>query len=129
MLFSNDRTNKSVERSRTSVIYAMFACMGGDIIIVTAGEAKNPHRDLPAAARFMYMAPIGFYVLLTFVLGFNINYFNKDLFHIWANDNENISHSPFVIVMKHTSVKVLPNFLNACFLFSAYSAALVLTRV
>lgn len=111
------------------MIYAMFYCMGGDIIIVTAGEAKNPHRDLPAAARFMYMAPIGFYVLLSFVLGFNINYFNKDLFHIWANDNENISHSPFIIVMKHTSVKVLPNFLNACFLFSAYSAALVLTRL
>jgi yeast amino acid transporter len=108
---------------RTSVIYAMFACMGGDIVIVTAGEAKKPHLDLPRAACFMYLVPITFYILLSFVLGFNINYFNPDLFHTWARDDRNISHSPFIIVMKYTSIKVLPGFLNGCFLFAAYTAA------
>lgn len=108
---------------RTSTIYAMFACMGGNIVIVTAREAEEPYKDLPAAARFMYLAPIGSYILLSFVLGFNINYLNPDLAHPWANDDELMSHSPFIIVLKHTSIKVLPKFLNGCFLFAAYTAA------
>jgi amino acid transporter len=113
----------SLNYVRTSVIYAIFACIGDDIVVVTAGKAENPHRDLPLAACFMYLAPISFYVLLSFVLGFNINYYNPDLFHTWARDDRNISHSPFIIVMKYTSIKVLPGFLNGCFLFAAYAAA------
>jgi hypothetical protein len=77
----------------------------------------------------MYLAPIGFYVFASFLLGFNINYTEPDLFHPWANSqhNSNVSHLPFTIVLKYTSIKVLPTFLNGCFVFSAYTAALVLS--
>ena len=106
---------------------AMFTLMGGDIVIVAAGEAKSPRKDLPQVVRFMYLAPIGCYVFASFLLGFNINYTEPDLLHPWANSqpNPNVSQSPFAIVLKYTSIKVLPTFLNGCFVFSAYTAALV----
>jgi amino acid permease len=105
----------------------MFTLMGGDIVIVAAGEAKSPRKDLPQAVRFMYLAPIGCYIFTSFLLGFNINYTEPNLFHPWANSyyNPDVSHSPFIIVLKYTSIKVLPTFINGCFVFSAYTAALV----
>lgn len=101
----------------------MFACMGGDIVIVTAGEAESPRRDLPVAARFMYLAPISLYVLTSFLVGFNVNYLEPKLFHPFASDNIGTSHSPFLIALTYTTIKVLPTILNACFLFAAYTAA------
>jgi amino acid transporter len=108
-------------------MFAMFTLMGGDIAIVAAGEAASPRKDLPQVVRFMYLAPIGCYVLAAFLVGFNINYTEPDLFHPWANSRHNpdVSHSPFIIVLKYTSIKVLPTFINGCFVFSAYTAALV----
>ena len=97
--------------------------MGGDIVIVTAGEAEFPRQDLPSVTRFMYLAPIGFYVLASFLAGLNINYSEIDLFHPWADHNSAVSHSPFILVLKHTTIRVLPSVLNGCFLFAAYTAA------
>ena len=109
-------------------MFAMTTLIGGDIVIVAAGEARSPRKDLPQVIRFMYLAPIGCYVFASFLLGFNINYTEPDLFHPWANyqHNSNVSHSPFTIVLKYTSIKVLPTFLDGCFAFSAYTAALVI---
>jgi len=101
----------------------MFSRMGGDIVIVTAGEAKRPRQDLPPVARFMYMVPIGFYVLASILVGMNIDFRDPLLSHPFeGGDGPKISHSPFVIVAENASLKVLPNFLNACFLISAYTA-------
>ena len=50
------------------------------------------------------------------------------LFHPWAKPAPNapsISHSPVIIVLSDTSLKMLPNFLNACFMLSAYTAGCV----
>jgi amino acid transporter len=107
----------------TAVILGVFACMGGDLVIVTAGEAKRPRADLPNAARFMYLVPIGLYVLTSLLVGFNINYTDPDLARPYSTHNSAASHSPFIIVAKTTSLKIVPDFLRACFLISAYSAA------
>jgi hypothetical protein len=115
----------------------------------------------------MYLAPIGFYILTSFLVllvpslshvtthfvhldriavrldrpnnilnmstvhsvhhlvGFNINYLEPNLYHSWAgvNHNSSVSHFPILIILKYTSIHILPNFLNGCFLFSAYTAA------
>jgi amino acid transporter len=97
--------------------------MGGDIVIVAAGEAESPRRDLPPAARYMYMAPICLYILGTFLVGFNVDYLDPNLYHTWAASNGLGSHSPFILAVQKTTIKVLPGFLNGCFLFSAYTAA------
>ncbi|MCJ1417616.1 Cationic amino acid transporter 2 [Xylographa parallela] len=105
----------------TCITLAMFACMGGDYVIVTAGEAESPRRDLPIAARFMYLVPIGCYMLASFIAGFNVNYMDPHLFRPYASTNSATSYSPFIIALQYTSIKVLPTFLNGCFLFSAYT--------
>ncbi|MCJ1379437.1 Cationic amino acid transporter 2 [Xylographa soralifera] len=105
----------------TCITLAMFACMGGDYVVVTAGEAEFPRRDLPIAARFMYLVPIGCYIFASFLAGFNINYMDPHLFHPWASINSPTSYSPFIIALQYTTIKVLPTFLNGCFLFSAYT--------
>lgn len=97
--------------------------MGGDLVIITAGEAESPRRDLPPATRFMYMVPIGLYIITSFLLGFNIDFMAPNLPHPWANSPTKISGSPFIIVLKNTTMGVLPGFVNGCFLFSAYTAA------
>jgi len=90
------------------------------MVIVTAGEARYPRRDLAPATRFMYLMPLFFYILLSFVVGFNINYGDPDLPHPWLERNSGLS--PFIIVLKSTRFQVLPDVVNACFVISAYSA-------
>ncbi|KAF2803245.1 uncharacterized protein BDZ99DRAFT_453470 [Mytilinidion resinicola] len=107
----------------TSVTVGMFACMGGDIVVVTAGEARRPRKDLPTATRFMYWVPLGLYFITSLLVGFNINYTDRDLFRMYSLENTNTSHSPFIIVVKSTAIKALPDVLNACFLVSGYTAA------
>lgn len=101
----------------------MFSCMGGDIVVATAGEAASPRRDLPTATRFMYVVPIGCYVVLSILVGLNINFLDPNLFHPWAQSDSHTSQSPFIIIMKRTTIKGIPGVLNGLFLFSAYTTA------
>ncbi|KAL8937520.1 MAG: hypothetical protein Q9211_003641, partial [Gyalolechia sp. 1 TL-2023] len=110
---------------------SMFQFMGGEIALVTAGEAKRPMRDLPIAARYMYLLPVSFYLVATLLVGLNINYLEPRLYHShisYVVDSrldgiQTAARSPFVIVIQNAGIKVLPGFLNACFLFSALTAA------
>jgi len=97
--------------------------MGGDLVIVSAGEAKRPRADLPNAARFMYLLPIVLYFLASLLMGFNINYMDESLYRPWSVHNQQGSFSPFIIIAKTTTLRGLPNFLNTCFILSAYTAS------
>ena len=97
--------------------------MGGDLVIVSAGEAESSRRDLPPTARFMYMAPISSYIIASILLGMNVNFNEPGLYHPWANVNADGYHSPFILALKYTSIETLPAVLNACFLVAAYTAA------
>jgi yeast amino acid transporter len=70
----------------------------------------------------MYLLPIGCYLLTSFLVGFNINFMDPNLFHPFAAWNSTTSHSPFIIALAYTSIRVLPAVLKGCFLFSAYTA-------
>jgi amino acid transporter len=100
---------------------AVFSCIGGDLIVVAAGETRRPRRDLAPATRFMYLVPLFFYVLLAFVVGFNINYTDPGLLRPWWKYNRDISHSPFIIVLRSAHFSGLSTFTNVCLLISAYS--------
>ena len=126
--------------------------MGGEMVIVTAGESESPHRvlpdflplcgillveietilltcglkDLPPATRFMYLAPIGFYLLDIVLVGINVNYLDPNLYHIWEADSVSRATSPFLVALSYTSIQqTLPSILNACFILSAYTAAYI----
>jgi amino acid permease len=56
----------------------------------------------------MYWVPLGLNFIASLLVGFNINYTDPDLFDMYSHNNTNTSHSPFIIVMKTTAIKVLP---------------------
>ena len=109
----------------------MFQFMGGEMALVTAGEAEAPRRDLPKAARYMYTLPVTFYLVGIFLVGLCINYENPKLIHPHVEYDQGTrlygiftaTRSPFVIVIQTAGIRILPGFLNAAFLFSALTAA------
>ena len=105
--------------------------MGGEIVLVTAAEAEDPKRDLPKAARYMYILPITFYLIGIFLVGLCINYRDPRLPHPHVpfmsdprlNGIFTVERSPFGIVIINAGIRFLPDFMNAGFLFSATTAA------
>lgn len=111
---------------------AMFQFMGGEMVLVAAGEAESPRRDLPTAARYMYLLPVSFYLVAIFLVGLCINYLDPRLPHPHVDYYPTGSRlvgittstrSPFVIVIQTAGISGLPGFLNAAFMFSALTAA------
>lgn len=98
--------------------------MGGELVLVTAAEAKHPRKDLPKAARFMYLLPLCIYLVAIILVGINLNYLDPRLPHPHV-DGELLTakRSPFVIPIIDAGIPGLPGFFNACFIFSALTAA------
>ena len=110
----------------------MFQFMGGEMVLVTAAEAESPRRDLPIAARYMYLLPVSLYLVAIFLVGLCINYLDPRLLHPHVDYYPTGSRldgittgtrSPFVIVIQNAGISGLPGFLNAAFIFSALTAA------
>ena len=105
--------------------------MGGEIVLATAGEARKPRRDLPTAARYMYLLPVGFYLVAILLVGLNVNYLDPRIYHShisWYSQDrlkgiQTAIRSPFVVAIQNAGIEKLPGFLDACFIFSALTAA------
>ncbi|KAI4130090.1 MAG: hypothetical protein LQ338_001942 [Usnochroma carphineum] len=115
----------------TCTTMAMFQFMGGEMVLATAGEARKPMRDLPIAARYMYLLPVSFYLVAILLVGLNVNYLDPRIYHSHVSyyldsrlqSYQTAARSPFVIAIENAGIKALPGFLDACFLFSALTAA------
>ncbi|CAN9234018.1 hypothetical protein AA0121_g4230 [Alternaria tenuissima] len=105
----------------TSITLAMFS-YGTDLVAMTAGEAKNPWKDVPATMTFVYVIPVIMYPFAMFAAGSNVNYRDPDLSQLWTKGS-GPTRSPFVIAAEHTSLHALPKVLNALFILSAYTTA------
>lgn len=116
---------------RTCATLAMFQFMGGEMVLVTAGEARHPRQDLPTAARYMYLLPVGFYLIGIILVGVNVNYLDPRIYHPYVQyflDKRlkglvTAERSPFVVAIENAGIHGLSGFLDACFLFSAITAA------
>ena len=117
---------------RTCLTVAMFQFTGGEMVLVTAAESMSPRRDLPTAARYMYLLPVSLYLVGIVLLGLCVNYLDPRLVHPHVEyypagsrlrGITTAARSPFVIVILTAGINGLPGFLNAAFLFSALTAA------
>lgn len=93
---------------------------------VTAGEAKNPYKDVPASMSFVYLVPLSIYPFAMIAASSNVNYADPYLAKIYsAGNGPNGPHalSPFVIAVQSTSVHGLPKVLNLFFIISSYTTA------
>ncbi|KAM0799999.1 amino acid permease/ SLC12A domain-containing protein [Usnea florida] len=111
---------------------AMFQFMGGEMVLVTAAESESPRRDLPTAARYMYLLPVSLYLVGIVLLGVCVNYLDPRLVHPHVDyypagsrlrGITTATRSPFVVVIQTAGISGLPGFLNATFIFSACTAA------
>ncbi|KAM0799181.1 amino acid permease/ SLC12A domain-containing protein [Usnea florida] len=116
-----------------SLSTAIFQFMGGEMVLATAAEAESPRRDLPVAARYMYLLPVSLYLIGILFVGLCIDYLNPLLphMHILLRSTGDprlfgiitAAESPYVIVIQEAGISALPSFLNAAFIFSAITAA------
>ena len=120
---------------RASLSSAIFQFMGGEMVLATAAEAESPRRDLPVAARYMYLLPVSLYLIGIIFVGLCIDYLNPLLPHMHILLRSTVdprlfgiitaAESPYVVVIQEAGISALPSFLNAAFILSAITAALV----
>lgn len=120
---------------RTCLSIAIFQFVGGEMVLVTAAEAESPRRDLPVAARYMYLLPVSLYLIGILLVGLCVDYLNPLLSHLHVPQPSTLNprfigiitaaRSPYVIAIQAAGIKVLPSFLNAAFILSAITAAFV----
>ena len=105
------------------------------MVLVTAAEVKSPRRDLPVAARYMYLLPVSLYLIGILLVGLCVDYLDPKLSHPHVSQPSTLNprlngittaaRSPYVIAIQAAGITVLPSFLNAAFIFSATTAAFV----
>ncbi|KAF2085438.1 amino acid permease Dip5 [Saccharata proteae CBS 121410] len=105
-----------------SLINAVFAYLGTELVGVTVGEAQNPRRTIPKAIKLTFFRIVFFYVLSVFFLGMIVPYNSPDL--AFANKSSNsAAASPFVVAIELASIRALPGILNGCILLFVFSAS------
>jgi yeast amino acid transporter len=106
----------------SSMITAVFAYLGTELVGVTVGEAQNPRKTIPRAIKLTFYRILFFYVLSVFLLGMIVPYNSSKL--AFANKQSNkASASPFVVAIIEAGIPTLPGFLNGCILLFVFSAA------
>jgi amino acid transporter len=106
----------------SSLVNAVFAYLGTELIGVTVGEAQNPRKTIPRAIKLTFYRILFFYCLSVFFLGMLVPYNSEDL--KFANQQKaKASASPFVVAIRIAGIKALPDILNACILLFTFSAS------
>ncbi|KAF2721162.1 amino acid permease, partial [Polychaeton citri CBS 116435] len=105
-----------------SMVTAVFAYLGTELVGVTVGEAQNPRRNVPRAIKLTFWRICIFYVLSIFLLGMVVPYNSPQL--AWSKKaSTSASASPFVVAIVLAGIDVLPGILNACILVFVFSAS------
>lgn len=107
----------------TSVTLAMFSCFGGETIAMTAGEAREPFRDVPVVMSFVYIIPLSLYPLTLMSAAANVNYEDPNLPVIWSPGSGSGGLSPFTVAIQTSAIAGASKALNLFFIISAYTAA------
>lgn len=90
---------------------------GPELIVFTAGEMRNPRRNLPSASRRFFVRLVVFYVLSALAIGVICNSNSQGL-----TSGGGANASPWVIAIRNAGITALPSIINAGILTSAWSA-------
>ena len=107
----------------SSLVTAVFAYLGTELIGVTVGEAQNPRKTIPRAIKLTFFRILIFYCLSVLFLGMIIPYNSPKLILANKVTTNSASASPFVAAITLAGIKVLPGFLNGCILLFVFSAS------
>ncbi|KAG4439132.1 hypothetical protein IFR05_005369 [Cadophora sp. M221] len=97
-------------------VTASFAYGGTESIAITAGETKNPTKNLPRVVKNVFWRILLFYILSVLIIGLDVpsNYPNLS--------TKKSSTSPFTIVFQMAGAKAAGSFINAVIMTSVISA-------
>ncbi|KAI1324853.1 amino acid permease [Xylariaceae sp. FL0255] len=106
----------------STLVTAVFAFLGTELVGVTGAEAANPRRSIPRAMKLTFFRIAFFYIASIFLVGLCVPYNSQQL--AFANKaTANANASPFVVAMRLAHIQVLPHILNAAILVFVFSAA------
>ncbi|TIA31853.1 dicarboxylic amino acid permease [Aureobasidium pullulans] len=106
----------------TSMITAVYAFGGTELVAVTVGEAKNPRIVMPKAIKMTFFRICFFYVVSVFLLGLTIPYNSSQLVFA-TKSSTSAAASPFLVAVKLAKIQGLDHLLNGCLLVFVLSAA------
>ncbi|KAI9043917.1 uncharacterized protein KD926_002296 [Aspergillus affinis] len=98
-------------------VTASFAFGGTESIAVTAGETKDPDKNMPKVVRNVFWRIILFYIISIIIIGLNVPYNYPNL------SEGDTATSPFTIVFTQAGSAVAGSFINAVLMTSVISAA------
>ncbi|KAL1745982.1 amino acid permease/ SLC12A domain-containing protein [Schizophyllum fasciatum] len=99
------------------LINAAFAMGNIQIATISASEVQNPRRNVPKAMRRVFYRIFFFYVLSVLFVSLIQNSNDKRL-----STQSGAAASPFAIAFETAGIKVLPSFINAIVITSAWSS-------
>ncbi|GAA6017271.1 hypothetical protein JCM10207_003673 [Rhodosporidiobolus poonsookiae] len=97
-------------------VSASFAYGGTESIGITAGEQKNPLRNVPRTIHRVFWRIIIFYIATVVIIGFDVPYNYPNLYE------KTTATSPFTLVFQAAGSKAGGSFMNAVILTSVLSA-------
>ncbi|KAK1765321.1 putative amino-acid permease PB1C11.02 [Phialemonium atrogriseum] len=97
-------------------VTASFAYGGTESIAITAGETKNPAKNIPRVVKNVFWRILLFYVISIIIIGLNVPYNYPNL------DAKETRTSPFTIVFQMTGAHAAGSVINAVILTSVLSA-------
>ncbi|KAI5831862.1 hypothetical protein K523DRAFT_414646 [Schizophyllum commune Tattone D] len=99
------------------LINAAFAMGNIQIATISASEVQNPRQNVPKAMRRVFYRIFFFYVISVLFVSLIQSSYDERL-----SINSGAAASPFVIAFETAGIKVLPSFINAIVITSAWSS-------
>lgn len=100
-------------------VTAAFAFAGTELIGLAAAETANARKEIPKAAKQIFMRVTIFYVLALLIVSFIVPYTDERL--VSGTSSYDARASPFVIAFNIAQIGVLPSIMNAVILVSVLS--------
>jgi yeast amino acid transporter len=107
----------------STLVNAAFSYGGVEMVAVAAGEAENPHKNIPKAVRRVFWRILFFYVLGSLAIGVLVPSNDTNLLSAIEEDAAGAARSPWVIAINRAGISGLPGLINAVILTSASSSA------
>ncbi|CAH0027969.1 unnamed protein product, partial [Clonostachys rhizophaga] len=106
----------------STMIQAVYAFGGTELVGVTVAEAKNPRIAMPKAVKMTFFRIAFFYIVSVFLLGMVVPYNSPELaFALTAKTSA--AASPFVVAITNAKIRGLDHVINASLLIFVVSSA------
>ncbi|KAF2807383.1 uncharacterized protein BDZ99DRAFT_465274 [Mytilinidion resinicola] len=97
-------------------VTASFAYGGTESIAITAGETKDPTKNIPRVVKNVFWRILIFYVISVLLIGLNVSYLTPKL------STKSSATSPFTLVFQMAGSNAAGSFINAVIMTSVLSA-------